>query len=49
MIAASLALLALRLGDWNPWAQLGAMLGVLLVATRIAPSYFGWQQPRRHH
>jgi hypothetical protein len=49
MLVASAVLVALGLSDWNPWAQLGAVLAVLIVGTGFAPGYFGWRQPRGDH
>ncbi|HMJ35195.1 MAG TPA: hypothetical protein VK501_14890 [Baekduia sp.] len=49
ILAASAALVELGLSSWSPLAQLIASISVLIGATLIAPGYFGWRDPRRHH
>jgi hypothetical protein len=49
MIAGTLALGAAGLNSWDPWLQLAAGMVVLISSTLIAPSYFGWRDPRGHH
>jgi hypothetical protein len=49
MIAGSATLIALGLNSWDPWLQLAGGMAVAISASLIAPSYFGWRDPRGHH
>jgi membrane protein implicated in regulation of membrane protease activity len=37
------------LDTWNPWLQLGAVVLLGVICTRVfAPVYYGWRDPEDH-